>query len=135
MKVAKDTVVEWYVVFCGSDSTHWLIRNCRKGFQHAYAVRLDCSGYYWMIVQPNVSHIDIEMKPVKDYPTVESLMYNESTIIPVTAKIDISKVNSTLGINSCVDVVKRLLGIKSYFVHSPYQLYKYLRRNDGQEDS
>lgn len=94
----------------------------KPGFRHVVAIRSDCADRFWLIIDPTMSHTHIEMIPKVIHPDISEFI--EGHVIEVEAIIDKECTNFTLCLNTCVDTVKRLLGIRSFFVFTPYQLYK-----------
>ena len=64
---------------------------------------------------------------IDDYPHPRLYADDNSVILPVKAVIDSMQSRWTLCVFNCVEVVKALLGIKNFFILTPYQLFKYLR--------
>ena len=116
--------IQYYVVFTDSKSSHWLFLLLQAPFQHCLVVRDDID--YWTVINPLCSHIDAQVYS-KDL-TIESLFPN-SVQLSYNARLEADEMTWGLGIGSCVDIVKRILGIRAFWIWTPYQLYK--RLNHG----
>ena len=114
---------DWYVVFTKSDTKHWLTPWLNPDFGHVKMVKEDLG--LWVIVDSGVACTRITTKLIDDYPHIRILCPN-AVILPVRTVIDATKFQWHLGINSCVDTAKGILGIRKMFMNTPYQLYKYL---------
>lgn len=120
-----DTVVDWYIVFRTSSLDHWVYKLMDPFFQHVYAVKKSEGGCFWIRVDYYISHTTVDIVPIEKYPTIRDYVGDDAVIIPVSATI--SK-RDRGGFNwfNCVEVVKSLLGIKDFWIWTPYQLYKHL---------
>jgi len=118
--------LEYCIVF--SDSNHWLFKWCKPGFQHVRAFKHMAN--VWVSINPQVSHIDIDL--YRDDLTLEQICGEGCTIVKYCTTIDLVQINTSLGYNTCIDTVKRLLGIRGIIL-TPYQLYKRLHHGMVQE--
>jgi hypothetical protein len=126
---AKNIVVEdWYVIFAPTRTKHWIYRFIDPYFQHCYMVKEDLG--LWVIVDSKSCHTSVTTELVQDFPHIRLLCPN-SIIIPVQVRIDIAKDKWHLGMNTCVDVCKGLLGLNKFWIWTPYQLYRYLYERRG----
>lgn len=119
--------VEWFVVWKKSNHRKGLFRYLKPGMSHVYAVRKSRGGAFWIIVDPLLSHITVDMIPVDKFPHIRLYAGEEAVILPVRAKINPAP-RYTLCIFNCVEVVKGLLGIRSFWTFTPWQLYKLLKK-------
>ena len=108
----------------------WWAKLTKKGFGHVFMVESICADYFWLIIDPVQSHTDRFTLPKSLEPTIEGFVGEGCTIIEVEPEIDINATCFTLSLNTCVDTVKRVLGIRSALTITPYQLYKKLNRGD-----
>lgn len=79
-----------------------------------------------MIAEPMRSHLHLDLVPVSDDNFVELTKCNKfvKVIVDIDTKVD----RGHLCRFNCVEVVKSLIGMKSFWTFTPYQLYKKLRR-------
>lgn len=117
--------VDYYVVFRRSKMKHWLFRWLDPYFQHCYAVKESPGKEFWMVVDANTSFTDIKLLSKIDYPHIRAIE-PMGVVLSVRAKIDPDKNINVLNVFNCVEQVKALLGIRAFWVWTPYQLYKRL---------
>ena len=84
----------------------------------------------WVIADSRSSNTEIRVELVDDYPHIRLLCPN-SVIIPVSVKISSDRYKWNLGINSCVDVCKGIMGIDNWRIYTPYKLYRWLNGQQG----
>lgn len=127
MEVSESTTEEWYVVFTDSKYNNVLTPFLTEGFHHVYAMQKTEGGIMWHIINPMRSHIHVDLEPVDKYPHPRVYAGDDAIILPIKAIIDTSRFRGTLGVFNCVEVIKGLLGIREFWIWTPYQLYKHLR--------
>ena len=123
MNPSTDTIEDWYVVFTKSKLNHWIFKLINPDFQHCYMVKEDMG--LWVIIDSNNSSTTVRTELVDDYPHIRVLC-PDSVILAVTTRIRADKHKWHLGINSCVDVCKGVLGISNWRIATPYQLYRWI---------
>ena len=121
----------WHIFFKASKLKHWVFKILDPYIQHCYAVKESEGGEFWIILDSKncCTHVRIESKI--NYPHVR-MLDPDSAMLSIRAIINPAAYQYTPGINSCVDVCKGVLGLKRFWVWTPYQLYRYLygRRTD-----
>ncbi len=135
MESCEQVTEHWYVIFTNAKYSNILEPFVHDGFQHCYAMKKSKGEILWHIINPMRSHIQVDFESLEDYPHPRAYAGYNSIILPVTARIDTSRFRGTLGVFNCVEVVKGLLGIKEFWVWTPYQLYKYLRSQNVRANS
>lgn len=118
--------VDWYVIFTDSDHDHWLFKYLRTGFKHVYAIQKSEGGQFWLKVDSRYAYLDISLNYTDKYPTARAFAGDDAVILPIHANIP-SVERTSMCQFTCVEVTKALLGIKSWWVLTPWQLYKYLK--------
>lgn len=121
--------VDWWLVYTSmDDQSHWYARLFRPGFQHVMALRRD--GRVWVAVCPYFHFVDIKL--VREDATPWQLFPN-ATIQHVTVMREKTQALNRfhLGPITCVDLMKSLLWIRSWWVRTPWQLYNHCRRVYG----
>jgi len=117
-----------WVVFSGKADVPWL-RLMRPGFRHCFVLLHD--GRNWLSVDPMLNHMDVQYQKVpRDFDLPDWLKERGNIVIP--AQLDRSK-NKPAPWRpfTCVEAVKRILGIHARWVLTPWQLYKYLYKQKG----
>lgn len=93
------------------------------------------------ILEPGFSHVCVVIhKPNADVLIDPRIGYTETTVYPpltdfgylgktvrVTRKVSIGRLRGVVGPLNCVEQAKAFLGIKKWWIITPYQLYKELK--------
>lgn len=114
---------EALVVFSGNSDIWWL-RWLKRGFRHCFIAFND--GRHWITLDP-LSH-RTEVK-VQDVPADFNLAayYESREMRCVTARLQATPLKcAPPGLFTCVEAVKRALGIRAPGILTPSQLYRYL---------
>jgi hypothetical protein len=102
-----------------------------KQISHCYVMIKSKGGHFWHIINPAVTHLDIKTEFVEDYLHPRQYAGVNAVIVPVRAYIN-QKPRWGLCFFTCTEVIKGILGIKSFWTFTPWQLYKYLiRESEG----
>lgn len=123
--------VFWYVVFSRQCTNlmpwplRWLTRN---GYRHCYAFR-NYNG-----ITLTVNHLAqgmiVDASPVPAPDCVATLISEgRDTVVLFAGQLKYCYLQR--GIQSCVSVVKSLIGLKAWHVLTPQQLFEYLSNNGG----
>jgi hypothetical protein len=121
---------EWWLVYTDLDKrtpvTRWLSKYLTPGFQHVQAVRRD--GRNWIAVYPHLEYVDIQIIRSDETPWQ---MFKGCSVQHVVALPRDGRIYSPFHVGpwNCVEVVKSLLGIRSWWVRTPWQLFNYVKRN------
>ncbi len=119
-----------YVVF--SDSTGlWWLRFLKKGFKHCYLiVRIQNNPDIWLEINPMSNQVYFfEYSTVFDINYIKHLQKDKGmTLVPVEFNQAPLKC-APIGVFTCVELIKRVLGIHKFFLFTPHQLYKFLTNN------
>ena len=132
MFLIKPTITrEWYVVFESTSKRKWHHWWLKEDFHHCYAMTRSEGNLFWLVVHPHQSHTEIDYRLIESFPTVRDYTGEDVLVIEHTTTIDSMQKITQIGIMTCVDVIKRHLGIRAQTVFTPYQLFKHLRNRDG----
>ena len=113
-----------WVIFSGQADLPWL-KILKEGYRHCYAVLND--GKHWVIVDPLSSYMDISIhKTPQDFNLPLWLKNQCHTVVPAEIK-QVEKQAPCMPF-SCVEAIKRVLGIHKRFIFTPWQLYQFLRK-------
>ena len=121
-----DIIEEWYVCFKDVPNKHWIHIFLETGFGHCYAFKESPGGQFLIIAEPMRSHLDIDIIP-NNKLNIEQLT-NCNKFVKVIVKYDLTKDRGHLCRFNCVEVVKSLIGVYSFWTFTPYQLYKRLTK-------
>lgn len=125
----QEYIQKVYVVFVDNTSLWWL-KFLKKGFRHCYIIfQLGNNPQLLIELNPmsnqfyvfkHISHLGCDyIFHLKQQDNIK--------IIPIDIKQAELK-TAPIGIFSCVEFVKRVLGIHSFWLFTPYQLYKFLTK-------
>lgn len=112
--------VKGYLVFRTAHTSffRWLLPD---GFGHVHAV-IERKGYK-ILIDSTISNSVVQVYPDGyDYD-----LQKGETVVKFDRLIDTTQKNYHFGFMSCVEVVKRFLGIKESFIFTPHQLYRALK--------
>ena len=124
MSLDNQIIEEWYVCFKDVPNKHWVQRFLNKGFRHCYAFKESPGGKFIILVEPMRSHLDIDIVPLNKENFTKMTDCNK--FVKVIVQYDLNKDRGHFCRFSCVEVVKSLIGVKSFWTFTPYQLYKRL---------
>jgi len=119
-----------WIVFTGKTDIAWL-KILKPGFRHCYALIHD--GYRWFSIDPLASFRDIEIyhHVSSDYDLAGWMKSQGNRIIPVKSQMSPKKA-APVALFSCVEMIKRLIGIHHPLIITPWQLYRFLKSNNLQ---
>lgn len=130
--------MEWHIFFGDAprSSNGWrevvinfFLRSCRRGFSHCWAVRVD--GMTVTVVDPRCRRLYVEaFAGVGVDEVIAALGLEWSKIVRYNTKEDGGIIFPRP--DTCASIIARLVGIGG-FVLTPYQLYKALMRNGGDD--
>jgi len=119
---------ELYLVYEDRNPGFWWQRFLKKGYKHVYAVHYD--GFFWIKTDLTIGYLDIEVLPVHDRATIKTVLKGKSKHQYVKAWRK-TRYRSIFAPWSCVEAMKALLGIRAWWILTPYQLFKYCEANHG----
>ena len=105
----------------------WWLRILKKGYRHCFVCIKN--NDHWTIIDPLSHSIDVETIEVKKIKNLPRYLTDQGYIVMPFGDIDPHKKGGRiLGYLSCVTIVKKILGLHSPFIFTPYQLAKYLHK-------
>ncbi len=115
-----------WVVFSGQADRPWL-KFLRPGFRHCFVILHD--GQHWLSFDPMLNHIDLQVHShVPDDFDLPGWLRRRGQRV-VKAPVDHSHKNSApVSLFTCVEAVKRVLGLHRFFILTPWQLYCHLKK-------
>lgn len=116
---------EAWVVFSAQADLRWL-KILKSGFRHCAVLLND--GDNWITVDPLSNYTDILVHKVPVDFDLPGWMCQRGHKV-VKASIDKVPTPAPWSLFSCVEVVKRILGIHKRFIFTPWQLYRHLTKN------
>jgi hypothetical protein len=135
LDTADYMVREWYVVFHHRTPFFWWAKYLKPGFLHVELTRPVRFGpgvddVVWLNLLPGFEMLDAE---ISTDPRPPWLKCPTSTTLKITTMAPHRKMRSwfDLGPITCVEIVKVALGIRAFWVRTPWQLFQYLKRRNG----
>lgn len=120
-----------YVVFEPHTNLWWL-QGLKPGFRHCYLLLEQSTEVcrWWLEVNPMSNQIMIFKRVSKLDIDYISYLEREGNclVLPINFANPIAKC-APLGVFSCVEFMKRILGIHNILIITPYQLYNYICNN------
>jgi len=114
-----------FVAFGGDADLKWL-KILKPGFRHCFAV-LETGGQ-WVIYNPLSNHTDITViEGVCVFELMQVYRNMGYRIVPAKLPQDRKK-SAPWGLYTCVEAVKRILGIHAPLVITPWNLFIFLKK-------
>lgn len=124
------TPIKVWVIFSGKTDLGYL-KFLKPGFRHCYALIHD--GTYWITMDPLASHTEIKVQDVDGSFDLPNFYRSQGDIVlQAPVKHQFQK-QAPPGIFSCVEAIKRLIGLHKIFVITPHQLYRHILKQIGEE--
>ena len=115
------------VVFTGETTLPWL-RILRSGFRHCYAI-IESNGQ-WILYNPASHQTEIYAMGAAPMHELVNWLFTEPVVLAVWKIHTASKKVAPHRPYTCVEALKRALGIQARYILTPWQLYKYLIKNE-----
>lgn len=112
-----------WVVFSGRCDLFWL-RFLRPGFRHCFIVLHD--GAHWITLDPlsNFTELSVHDLP-ESFDLPGWLARRGHRVVKAEIRRDLPR-PAPFMVFTCVEAVKRVLGIHRFFILTPWQLYRHL---------
>ncbi|MGH8235397.1 MAG: hypothetical protein ACREXP_00055 [Steroidobacteraceae bacterium] len=132
LDLAGREAVSWYACYSNRENPRWWNRFLKPGFQHVQIRREvrfgpEICDVMWIVVDPCLSHIAVDLRGVEAAPWIdpEVLHSQRVELAPNWRRV---REWFFFGPVTCTEVAKAGLGISSWRIRTPWQLYKYLRK-------
>ncbi len=114
-----------WVVFTGQTEISWL-RLLKPGFRHCYILLND--GERWTSIDPlsHITEISVHHHVPADFDLPGWLSSRGNRVIAAPLRRDIKRA-APIMLFTCVEAVKRVLGIHRRGIVTPWQLYRHLK--------
>ncbi len=113
------------VVFSDDADLNWL-RILKIGFRHCFIVLESCGG--WVIYNPLSHRTDISVVEDDDvFDLIHLYRARGMRVVPWVVRRP-PKRSAPVGLYTCVEAAKRILGIHSRLVITPWNLYNFLKK-------
>jgi hypothetical protein len=123
-EIANENQSIW-VVF-SNDTDIGFLKILKTGFRHCFVIMKQ--GDLWMIIDPRANKTDITILPHPPHFNLPRFFIGEGKIVrKITGIITPHKI-APLFPMSCVETVKRVIGLHKRLIITPYGLYRYLNK-------
>ena len=112
---------------------HWWSYFFKSGYKHVSAVIFD--GLFWIKMDFTLGYTDIDVLCYDWHDTIKDVTRDQDMITQYVEawRKPRYRVRSIFAPWTCVEAMKSLLGIRAWWVITPYQLYKYCEAHHGHE--
>lgn len=109
-----------------TDARHlWSARLLKPGFRHCF-VLVD-KGSCWLLQDPLAHHTDISvLAAAPEHEIAAFYLKLGYRVVPSSVRSPIRRPLPP-ALFTCVEAVKRVLGLRAWWVFTPWQLYRYLK--------
>lgn len=112
-----------YVGFGGDAGLRWL-RLLKPGFRHCFLILND--GRHWLTLDPMAGWTEVAVQPVPAaFDLIEWYRQQGFLVVPATIRAQPAR-PLPLAPFTCVEAVKRALGLRAWRVLTPHQLFRRL---------
>lgn len=119
-----------YIVF--EDSPAWWTKPFKKDFRHVSLI-LPLEHDRYVHVDPRHKGIDFKLVTHNDIQAMyDRTLYHDVAIVQYRVEKGINK-GYTPSVFTCVELVKRALGIHAWWILTPRQLYHHIRKLKGEK--
>lgn len=120
-------ITKTYVVFTNTTGLWWL-KFLKSGFRHCYLLFSMQNGRKWLEINPYSNQVVISLHRFSKAQSIEDILRIRGDNLSCAVQIkNAPQKCAPLGFFTCVELVKRVLGIHSARIITPYQLYKKLK--------
>ncbi|MBR7159293.1 MAG: hypothetical protein IKD08_06455 [Alphaproteobacteria bacterium] len=116
------------LVIFGGRSDIWWLRFLKKGFKHCFVVLFDNKKGIGVLVDPLCSRTVVDVSFLENTDFLRDFFEANGYTVVETFIRSPNPRTVTLGMFSCVQVVKRILGVHKKSIVTPYKLYRFLQK-------
>ena len=121
---AAPAMLAW-VVFTGRTDLAWL-RLLKPGFRHCFLALND--GRHWLTLDPLATYTELAVQPVPAGMDLAGWYRTRGLTVIEAPLVRGHRRPAPFGPFSCVEAIKRTLGIHDRWLITPFQLYRHLCR-------
>lgn len=120
-----------YLVYEEKKEGLWWQKYLKKGYKHVFAVHFD--GLFWIKMDFTIGYTDYSVLPFDYRDTIKHVLEGrDMTYQYVEAwRKPRYRVRLLFAPWTCVELMKSLLGIRAWWVITPYQLFKHCEAHHG----
>lgn len=116
-----------WVVFSGKTDMNWL-KIFKPGFRHCYVILND--GRHWLTIDPLSSYMDVSIHNLPHEFNLP-LWLRDRGLTLIRAPLSKKQTQAPWMVFTCVEAVKRVLGIHKRWIITPWQLYRHLMKENN----
>jgi hypothetical protein len=120
-----------WVVFTNQTDLSWL-KILRKGFRHCFVIIHD--GQNWISVDPLSNRMEVVVQDVPQGFDLPGWLKDQGHVVLRARILPHEFGIAPVRLFSCVETVKRILGIRGGMIFTPWQLYRYLQQPQKSEN-
>jgi hypothetical protein len=114
-----------WVVF-SNDTDIKILKILKHGFRHCFLIVKD--NDQWIVIDPRANKTDFSILPHPSHFNLPRYFSNEGKTVTKLPVIDTPDKIAPIFPMSCVETIKRLIGLHHRWVITPYQLYRALQK-------
>ena len=114
-----------YVAF-GGNVTHWWTKFLKMGFYHCFLIM--GNGFDWILIEPVWNYTDLIF--IRNKNLLHIIKKKGYQLLHTTPHLALNQ-KGYFRPHTCVEVVKRLLGISNPKIWTPYQLFLFILSKKG----
>ena len=121
---------KWLVFFYTPINPPWYTKWRKRGFTHVGAMTFNAKHKCWVLVEGLYGRLNVEVLSRKQSEKVLSYVKRLHGIVLKGDEKDMPKFRGEWWVkeHSCVSYMQRLLGLRKFFLFTPYQLFCALRK-------
>ncbi len=127
----KDSTQKAWVIFSGQADLPWL-KIFKPGFRHCFVLLND--GVNWLTLDPLSNYTDVCVHHVPNEFSMPLWLRDRGYKV-VPAQLERSKKPAPWMVFTCVEAVKRVLGLHNRLIITPWQLYCHLSKTQPNHGS
>lgn len=114
-----------WIIF-SNDTDIRMLKLCRRGFRHCFMMMQQDDR--WILIDPRSNKTDVQILPhPKSFNFPRYYSEQGKIVVKIPEIIAPNKIMSPFPV-SCVETLKRMIGLHTWWVMTPYQLYKHLQK-------
>ncbi len=127
-RINERDIQQAWVVFSGESELRWL-KFLKPGYRHCFLLLND--GQCWVSYDPMSHHTDIIVHHMPVFFDLPGWLAGRGHKVVKTELCKSNTRPAPFGFFSCVEAVKRALGIHALRVQTPWQLYRHLEHKSN----
>jgi hypothetical protein len=114
-----------WIIF-SNDTDIRMLRLLKRGFRHCFIIMLQ--DQRWILIDPRSNKTDVNILPhPANFNFPRYFVSQGKTVMKLPPVVTPKRIMMPFCF-SCVETVKRMIGLHRYFILTPYQLYRYLNK-------